>query len=360
MTLSKNTALVLGTGVIIGAAGIVLAAFGNPANMGICAACFIRDIAGALGFDNAAPVQYLRPEIPGFLLGAFGIAVVTREWKTTSASSPLIRFSIAFFVMVGCLVFLGCPLRMALRIGAGDMNALIGLPGFIGGIFLGSLFLKKGFSLGADDTEQPKNSSIANGVIMPLLAVLCMVFLVARPAFIQFSEQGPGSQHAPLLLSFAFALGIGIFCQKSDFCIAGGIRDIFLIHKGWRFAGYIAIIAAALIGNLIRGTFKLGFTGQPIAHSDALWNFLGMFLVGYGSVLIEGCPLRQLIKAGSGNTDAGITIIAFVMAGATAHNFGLAASASGVPLNGKLAVIIGLAVVSIFGVSCRKQARSVD
>jgi YedE family putative selenium metabolism protein len=356
MTLSRNTFLLLITGVIIGIAGIVLTAFGNPANMGVCAACFIRDIAGALGFDNAAPVQYLRPEIPGILLGAFVIAVFTREWKPTSASSPFIRFVIAFFIMVGSLVFLGCPLRMALRIGAGDMNALIGLPGFIGGIFLGSILLKKGFSLGADDTGQPKNTSIANGLVMPLLAVLLMVFLVLRPAFIKFSEQGPGSQHAPIMLSFVFALLIGVFCQKSNFCITGGIRDIFLIRKGWGFAAYIAIIGAALIGNLITGKFKLGFNDQPIAHSEFLWNFLGMFLAGYGSVLIGGCPLRQLIKAGSGNTDAGIAIIAFIAAGATAHNFGLAASASGVPLNGKIAVIIGIAVVSIFGISCRKRA----
>jgi YedE family putative selenium metabolism protein len=356
MALNKNVILLLITGVVIGAAGIVLTVFGNPANMGVCAACFIRDIAGALGFDGAAPVQYLRPEIPGFLLGAFGIAVFTRDWKAASASSPLIRFVISFFIMVGCLVFLGCPLRMALRIGAGDMNALIGLPGFIGGIFLGSILLKKGFSLGADDTAQPKNISLANGIVMPLLSVLFIVLLIVRPDFIKFSEQGPGSQHAPIAVSLIFAVVIGIFCQKSDFCIAGGIRDLFLIRKGWRFAGYLAIIAAAFAGSLILGKFKLGFADQPIAHSDSLWNFLGMFLVGYGSVLIGGCPLRQLIKAGSGSVDAGIAIIAFIIAGAAAHNFGLAASASGVPLNGKIAVITGIAVISAFGVSCRRQA----
>jgi YedE family putative selenium metabolism protein len=356
MTFSKNVFLLLITGAIIGIAGIVLTAFGNPANMGVCTACFIRDIAGALGFDSAAPVQYLRPEIPGFLLGAFAIAVFTREWKPTSASSPLIRFVIAFFIMTGSLVFLGCPLRMALRIGAGDMNALIGLPGFAGGIFLGTIFLKKGFSIDTEDTEQQKNISTANGIIMPFLAVLFIVFLVVRPAFIKFSEQGPGSQHAPIILSLVLAIIIGVFCQRSNFCITGSIRDIFLIHKGWRFAGYIAIIAVTFIGNLILGKFKSGFTGQPIAHSDFLWNFLGMFLVGYGSVLIGGCPLRQLIKAGSGNTDAGIAIIAFIIAGAVAHNFGLAASASGVPLNGKTAVVIGIVVTSIFGISCRRQA----
>ncbi len=37
-------------GGIIGLIGAVLLKFGNPGNMGICVACFYRDIAGALGF----------------------------------------------------------------------------------------------------------------------------------------------------------------------------------------------------------------------------------------------------------------------------------------------------------------------
>jgi YedE family putative selenium metabolism protein len=356
VALSKNLVLLLITGAVIGTAGIVLGFFGNPANMGVCAACFIRDTAGALGFDGAAAVQYLRPEIPGFLLGAFIAAVCARGWKATRASSPLVRFVIAFFVMIGCLVFLGCPLRLALRLGAGDMNALAGLAGFGSGIFLGSIFLKKGFSLGEEDAPPAKNLSIANGLVMPLLAVLFLILLVARPAFIKFSEQGPGSQHAPIALSLVFALAVGVFCQKSNFCITGGFRDLFLIRKFRGVAAYLAVTAVSLIGSLALGKFKLGFAGQPIAHSDFLWNFLGMFLVGYGSVLIGGCPLRQLVKAGAGNTDAGITVIAFIMAGATAHNFGLAASASGVPLNGKIAVAVGIALVSVFGLLCRKQA----
>ena len=57
-------------GVIFGVAAPVLAKFGNPGNMGMCAACFLRDISGALGFHGAAIVQYIRPEIIGLILGA--------------------------------------------------------------------------------------------------------------------------------------------------------------------------------------------------------------------------------------------------------------------------------------------------
>jgi hypothetical protein len=45
--------------------------WGNPPNMGICVACFIRDIAGALGLHRNDTTQYIRPEVIGFLLGAF-------------------------------------------------------------------------------------------------------------------------------------------------------------------------------------------------------------------------------------------------------------------------------------------------
>ena len=35
----------------------ILMLLGNPANMGICVACFIRDIAGGLGLHRAEIVQ---------------------------------------------------------------------------------------------------------------------------------------------------------------------------------------------------------------------------------------------------------------------------------------------------------------
>jgi len=43
----------------------LLQKLGNPGNMGICVACFERDIAGAVGLHRAAVVQYMRPEIIG-------------------------------------------------------------------------------------------------------------------------------------------------------------------------------------------------------------------------------------------------------------------------------------------------------
>ena len=49
------------SGAVLGIVAAFLAYAGNPANMGICAACFLRDASGALGFHSVQTLQYLRP-----------------------------------------------------------------------------------------------------------------------------------------------------------------------------------------------------------------------------------------------------------------------------------------------------------
>ncbi len=120
----KQRTWLLLSGLVIGAIAVALVAFGNPKNMGYCIACFIRDIAGGIGLHRAETVQYLRPEIIGMILGSFLIAAGKREFKVRGGASPVTRFVLGFIMMVGALMFLGCPLRMVLRLAGGDMNAL--------------------------------------------------------------------------------------------------------------------------------------------------------------------------------------------------------------------------------------------
>lgn len=351
--MKKSTILLAGG--VIGLLAAALVKFGNPVNMGICVACFYRDIAGALGLHRAEAVQYIRPEIIGFILGAFLIAYANKEFKATGGSSPLIRFVLGFFVMIGALVFLGCPLRMILRLANGDLNALIGLFGYIFGIWVGIQFLKNGFTLGRS-YKQAK----ANGYIMPLIALALLIFLVIKPAFIYFSEGGPGSMHAPLALSLIAGLTVGAIVQRTRICTVGGFRDVMLIGDYHLLTGLIGIFLFALVGNLVLNTaaFKIGFVEQPIAHNDFIWNFLGMTLAGLGSVLLGGCPLRQTILAAEGNTDSAVTVLGLITGAAFAHNFGTAASPAGVPVNGQIAVAIGLVVV--LGIAGLIVARKAD
>ena len=143
---NEKTSIIIAGG-IIGIIGAMLVFFGNPANMGFCIACFLRDTSGALGLHRAAAVQYIRPEIIGLVLGSFVLAMAKKEFLPRGGSAPLTRFVLGFFVMIGCLMFLGCPFRMVLRLAGGDLTAVLGLLGFIAGILCGIFFLNKGYSL---------------------------------------------------------------------------------------------------------------------------------------------------------------------------------------------------------------------
>ncbi|HHX75237.1 MAG TPA: YedE-related selenium metabolism membrane protein [Firmicutes bacterium] len=341
---------ILLSGLLVGFLGVLLVRFGNPANMGVCIACFLRDISGGLGLHRAAPVQYIRPEISGFILGAFLIAVFTGEFRARGGSSPLVRFLIGMAVMIGALTFLGCPLRMVLRLAAGDLNALVGLAGFVFGIFIGVQFLKKGFSLG-----RSHRLPMANGLAMPVLALVLLVLVAAAPAFIFFSESGPAASKAPLLLSLAAGLLIGWAVQRTRLCQIGCFRDLLLIKDPHLLYGTIGIFGAALIMNLVFGYFKLGFADQPVAHSDGLWNFIGLAVVGLGATLLGGCPLRQLVLSGEGDTDAAMTVLGLIAGAAFSHNFGLAASAAGVTPAGQIGVIIAAAFLLVVGFAFTKS-----
>lgn len=350
--MKKQGFLVILTGALIGAAAVALTAAGNPGNMGFCIACFLRDIAGAWKLHTAGAVQYFRPEIVGLVLGALLISLVTKEFKPRGGSSPVTRFILGMLVMIGALMFLGCPLRMMLRIGGGDINALIGLVGFIGGIFIGTLFLKKGFSL-----KRSYTLNKAEGLLFPvLLAVLFVVFLVKSDVFAASEAgAGPGALHAAVAISLGIGLLIGALCQRARFCTVAASRDAILFGDKQMLFGFIAVIAVCVLGNLLLGKFKLSMQGQPVAHTDWLWNMLGMLLVGWGSVLLGGCPLRQLILSGEGSADASVTVLGYIAGAAFCHNFGLASSAKGPTVNGQIAVAVSLVLVLVIGLMHTKE-----
>lgn len=348
--LSASEVLVVVTGLVAGVLGALLVKMGNPPNMGICVACFERDIAGGLGLHRAAVVQYLRPEIPGFLLGSCIAALVFGEFKARSGSSPIVRFLLGIFVTNGALVFLGCPVRTVLRLAGGDLNAIPALLGIATGAFIGVQLLRRGFTLGRSYKAYP-----VVGWIMPGLIVGLLLLAIFKPAFTFVSEKGPGSMHAAIAVSLGAGLLIGFLAQRSRMCFVGGIRDLFLIRDPHLFRGLVAAFVGALVTNLALGQFKLGFEGQPVAHTNHLWNYLGMLLVGLGPTLLGGCPLRQLILSGEGNADAGMVVLGMMVGAAFAHNFGLASSPKGVTPSGMVATVIGLAVMLIIGYFMREE-----
>ncbi|MFH1672412.1 MAG: YedE family putative selenium transporter [Pseudomonadota bacterium] len=349
---------IIGAGGFIGVFAALLQKWGNPGNMGICVACFERDVAGAIGLHRAAVVQYMRPEIIGFVLGALVAAYLFREFRPRTGSAPIVRFVLGAFAMIGALVFLGCPWRALLRLAGGDGNALFGLLGLVGGIWIGTLFLKGGYNLGR---TQETHTTV--GWMLPLIMLGVLTLMLVFPQIqgqdksgvLFYSIKGPGALHAPLIVSLAVGLAVGFLAQRSRFCTMGAFRDLILFRQIHLLSGVIALVAAAFITNLVVGQFHPGFTGQPVAHSMSLWNFAGMMLAGLAFALAGGCPGRQLFLAGEGDGDAAVFVLGMIAGAAFSHNFGLASSPKGIGPHGIAAVIIGLIVCLFIGITMRKK-----
>lgn len=346
-------------GLIIGVLAPLLQYWGNPGNMGICVACFERDIAGALGLHRAGVVQYLRPEIIGFVLGALLAALAARDYRPRAGSAPIARFILGVFAMIGALIFLGCPWRALLRLAAGDLNAVLGMLGLVAGIWIGILFLKQGFNLG-----RSQKAPATVGLLLPLVMALFLLLLLIYPQIegetksgvLFFSAKGPGAMHASLAVSLGAGLLIGALAQRSRFCTMGAFRDLILFKQIHLLSGLLALFGAAVVVSLLLGQSKLGFEGQPVAHTLHLWNFLGMVLAGLAFALAGGCPGRQLFMAGEGDGDAAVFVLGMIVGAAFAHNFSLASSPKGLGAHGIAAWVVGMAFCLLIGFTMRKKA----
>lgn len=137
--------------------------------------------------------------------------------------------------------------------------------------------------------------------------------------------------------------------------MVGGIRDVVLFREPKLLMGFGAILISALVCNLILtgatdGTyFHLAFEGQPIGPYRRPVELPGHGAGGLWLRAAGRCPLRQLVLSGEGSSDSAVTVLGLIVGAAFAHNFGLASSAEGPTANGKIAVVIGLAVVAAIG-----------
>lgn len=326
------------SGLALGTLGVLLSVWGNPANSGICVSCFIENSAGAIGLHNNSRMQYLRPELIGFLFGALASAVAGREFRSCGGSAPLLRLVSGIFLIIGCAVFIGCPIKLLLRLSAGDLTAVAGVAGLVCGVWAGVKAALNGVEL-----APPKPERSGNGLMLPFLFMLLLGFLLFRPDFVVFSTKGSAAEAAPWQAALAAGLLLGALAQRSQLCITGSIRYFFIVRwRSYLHWGLGCFVLSALLLNAITGRFHLGLYGQPGAHLDHLWSFLGMLLVGWISVLIGGCPFRQLVKAGEGNSDAGLVVVGMFIGGAVSQSWGIAATAAGVSFYGKAAVLTGL------------------
>ncbi len=226
---------------------------------------------------------------------------------------------------------------------AGDLAAVTGVVGLLAGVWLGLRGLAGGVDLGRSQRERG-----GSGLLIPALFLLLLLFVLLQSGLSSRLHAGqrrrsmrPG-WHRP-----GVGLLLGALAQRSRFCITGSVRDTLLLGRRtpltlgtcspscWRRSASVWPPAA----------FILACTASPAPIWSILWSFLGMVLVGWVSVLIGGCPFRQLVKAGEGDADAGLVVVGMFVGGGLVQSWGIAATAAGCPLVGKMAVLIGFVFV---------------
>jgi YedE family putative selenium metabolism protein len=342
---------------LVGTSAAILVALGNPGHMGLCGACFLRDVAGALKLHQGPAI--LRPEVAGLALGALLWRLMSRQHVGRTGGHALVRFLLCAAMAVGALVFLGCPFRLLQRLGGGDPSAWLALPGLVLGVRAAMALERRGWSIGKT-SEAP----LAQGLLAPLaLAAPSGLFLLGGVLAGPGPGDGGAPAHAPWLAALALALGAGAILSATGFCAISAVRCAFGGAR-WMLIAAVAVVAAYGGVALAGGVSSLGAAVQPIAHGDWLWNTLALALVGACGALAGGCPVRQIVMAGEGNGDAFVGCCGLLVGGALAHTLGLAsapatAAAAGGPTDaGRWAIALLLAAVFAYGVAALPRANA--
>lgn len=334
----ESTAVLAAFGALFGAVATLLTALGNPASTGLCASCFLVNVAGALGLHARESQSYLRPEILGIVLGAFFAAAGAREFRVRGGGSPVTHFLGGAFLLFGCEVFIGCPIKALLRTAGGGAAGAVGLAGLIAGVWFATAYLRDGFSLPA-----PRPLPEGVGLVLPGAAFLLLALGSGIAPSFAGSGFPSGALHAPFAASAASGLLFGAVGQRTRFCVTGSLRTAALSRDFREAAGTGAFLLAALSANLAGGAFSPTLSLEPGAHTDLLWAFLALGMVGFGAILVNGCPFRQLVRAASGDLDSAAAVAGMLLGAGLSVRLGIGSSPAGVTAAGKIAVLLGFA-----------------
>jgi hypothetical protein len=149
-TLARNPLMVgLAIGILAAVVQLLLISAGGPEAYGFCVACHTRDLVNDAVNSVAGTSLALAPlsqnailpvlTIIGVLVGAFVSARYYEEFRKKSGSGVSYLWYLlgGIFFMVFALFMGGCPYRMGLRVGYGDVVALIGVVAIVIGVILG-------------------------------------------------------------------------------------------------------------------------------------------------------------------------------------------------------------------------------
>ena len=95
--------------------------------------------------------------------------------------------------------------------------------------------------------------------------------------------------------------------HRSDFCMAGAFRDLFLFRTTFMLRMLVlAVVASMILFEAARLMGLLSTYPFPLLGAPSLATFAGGLLFGTGMVLAGGCVVGTLYKLGAGSLVAAI------------------------------------------------------
>jgi len=113
-----------------------------------------------------------------------------------------------------------------------------------------------------------------------------------------------------MITGLLLGLCTGLIMHRSDFCIAGMFRDLFLFKAIFKLrALMLLVICSMVLFETARQLGLLPIYPFPLLGSPSLANLIGGFLFGVGMVLASGCVVGTLYKMGAGSVPSAVAFI---------------------------------------------------
>ncbi|MBT3242592.1 MAG: YeeE/YedE family protein [Bacteroidetes bacterium] len=251
-------------------------------------------------------------------------------------------------VMIGGLIFgagmaiLGyCPGTMAISLGEGSVDALVGIIGGLSGGLVYTIVLPNMAFLRGPDLGKISLYSLtgSHGVIFFVILIVLSVVFIAAAFWLNKIEKskkmnwlyagiGLALLNAYLFLTVTENRGMGastFYPYIADLITQTTDNDYFtkITKSGnWQIYFLGGAMLSGLVLSLIRGDFKLitihenwrKYKGESIG-GRVIWAFIGGFILIFGARLAGGCTSGHVISGGMQVSLASLVFAAFVFAG---------------------------------------------
>jgi uncharacterized membrane protein YedE/YeeE len=122
--------------------------------------------------------------------------------------------------------------------------------------------------------------------------------------------------------SLVLGLGAGAVMHRSDYCLAGMFRDLFLFGRTDRLKTLVLLVVVTML--LFEGARLLGLLPNfpfPLFYAPTAANVVGGLIFGVGMVLAGGCVVGTLYRMGAGSLLSALAFVGLVAGSALYAEF---------------------------------------